>query len=251
MCDGVRCDMAMLMMNDIFAKTWGKRAGAEPRDDFWPSIIRTVKTANPDFLFTAEVYWDREAALLNQGFDFCYDKELYDALIEGSGRHVYARLHQHSAIQQQLLRFIENHDEPRAARMEWRQHQAAAVILASLPGARLYHDGQFDGRIHRVPVQLTRRQAEQKSSSVEAFYTNLLGFDFRGQWRSLSIHKGLFGGASVLSWEWDNYAVIVNFGSRKVNVVLPLSTDGLKLGSIEKKGEHVILQPYGYAIIEK
>ena len=30
-CDGVRCDMAMLVMNDTFARTWGARAGGAAR----------------------------------------------------------------------------------------------------------------------------------------------------------------------------------------------------------------------------
>ncbi len=29
-CDGIRCDMAMLMINRIFGTTWGSRAGPEP-----------------------------------------------------------------------------------------------------------------------------------------------------------------------------------------------------------------------------
>ena len=29
-CDGVRCDMAMLVMNDVFARTWGEAVGPEP-----------------------------------------------------------------------------------------------------------------------------------------------------------------------------------------------------------------------------
>ena len=38
-CDGVRCDMAMLMMNDIFERTWGERAGPRPDADYWPTVI--------------------------------------------------------------------------------------------------------------------------------------------------------------------------------------------------------------------
>ena len=26
-CDGIRCDMAMLLLNSIFERTWGSRAG--------------------------------------------------------------------------------------------------------------------------------------------------------------------------------------------------------------------------------
>lgn len=56
-CDGVRCDMAMLLMNDIFAKTWGDRVGAAPAADFWPQVITGVRQRHPDMLFVAEAYW--------------------------------------------------------------------------------------------------------------------------------------------------------------------------------------------------
>ena len=31
----------------------------------------------------AEAYWDLEWALQQQGFDYCYDKRLYDRLVTG------------------------------------------------------------------------------------------------------------------------------------------------------------------------
>jgi hypothetical protein len=34
-CDGIRCDMAMLMLNDIFERTWGMRAGVKPENEYW------------------------------------------------------------------------------------------------------------------------------------------------------------------------------------------------------------------------
>jgi glycosidase len=80
-CDGVRCDMAMLMMNDVFERTWGERAGARPAADYWPTVIDAVKSGHPDFVFLAEAYWDLEYALQQQGFDYCYDKSLYDRLV--------------------------------------------------------------------------------------------------------------------------------------------------------------------------
>ena len=80
-CDGVRCDMAMLMMNDTFERTWGERAGPRPEADYWPTVIPAVKTTHPEFVFMAEAYWDLEWALLEQGFDYCYDKRLYDRLV--------------------------------------------------------------------------------------------------------------------------------------------------------------------------
>ena len=62
-CDGVRCDMAMLMTNDVFERTWGARVGPCPEDDYWPTVIPAVKAARPDFLFIAEAYWDMEWTL--------------------------------------------------------------------------------------------------------------------------------------------------------------------------------------------
>jgi hypothetical protein len=34
-------------------------------------------------LFLAEAYWDLEWSLLQQGFDYCYDKRLFDRLVRG------------------------------------------------------------------------------------------------------------------------------------------------------------------------
>ena len=85
-CDGVRCDMAMLMMNETFARTWGERVGAAPAGDYWPEVIAAVREGHPDFCFIAEAYWDLEWALQQQGFDYCYDKRLYDRLLHETRR---------------------------------------------------------------------------------------------------------------------------------------------------------------------
>lgn len=66
-CDGLRCDMAMLMTNEVFARTWGERAGPAPQADYWPTLIEATKAVHPDFLFVAEAYWDMEWALQHQG----------------------------------------------------------------------------------------------------------------------------------------------------------------------------------------
>ena len=76
-CDGVRCDMAMLVLPDVFERTWGQRAPL-----FWPTATQRVRERVPGFLFMAEVYWDLEWTLQQQGFDYAYDKRLYDRLRE-------------------------------------------------------------------------------------------------------------------------------------------------------------------------
>ena len=82
-CDGVRCDMAMLLLNSIFERTWGSRAGLKPTTEYWADLIAAVKKSVPEFLFIAEAYWDREWKLQQQGFDYCYDKHFYDLLAHG------------------------------------------------------------------------------------------------------------------------------------------------------------------------
>ena len=72
-CDGVRCDMAMLVLPEVFERTWDISS-----DPFWPQATRRVRERSPDFCFMAEVYWDLEWTLQQQGFDYTYDKRLYD-----------------------------------------------------------------------------------------------------------------------------------------------------------------------------
>ena len=107
--------MAMLMTNEVFARTWGERAGPAPQAEYWPTLIAGTKAVHPDFLFVAEAYWDMEWALQQQGFDFCYDKRLYDRLAHESAESVRGHLQADLGYQERLIRFIENHDEPRAA----------------------------------------------------------------------------------------------------------------------------------------
>jgi hypothetical protein len=158
-CDGVRCDMAMIMGNEVFARTWEGRAGPIPEADFWPKLIGRCKQVRPDLMFMAEVYWDMELTLQHQGFDLCYDKRLYDRLLHDPPESVRGHLRADTKYQQHLIRFIENHDEARAAAtFEPARGRAAAVVISTLPGARLYHDGQLDG--FRTPPSATRTSAK-------------------------------------------------------------------------------------------
>ncbi len=174
-CDGLRCDMAMLMTNEVFARTWGERAGQPPDTEFWPELIGRVRAAHPDLLFMAEAYWDMEWTLQQQGFDLCYDKRLYDRLVHDNAEAVRGHLQADATYQERLIRFIENHDEPRAAAtFAPAQARAAAVVVSTLQGARLYHDGQFEGRRVRIPVFLRRGPDEPDDGDLRSFYERLL-----------------------------------------------------------------------------
>lgn len=174
-CDGVRVDMAMLAVKRIFAGTWGDRAGIAPGQEFWWAIIENVRQTHPDMHFIAEAYWDMEWELQQQGFDHCYDKRLYDRLAHGGPTSIKKHLTANLNYQSRLVRFIENHDEPRAAATFLaRQTRAAAIVSSCLPGARLFHEGQFEGRTLKLPVQLGRRQAEPGNAALQTFYRKLL-----------------------------------------------------------------------------
>ena len=167
-CDGVRCDMSMLFINSIFERTWGQRAGPKPSTEYWPDLITAVKRGHNQFMFMAEAYWDLEWELQQQGFDYCYDKRLYDRMEHGDVNGVRQHLCADLAYQSKLVRFLENHDEPRAAStFEPDEHRAAAVIILTLPGTKLLYEGQFEGLRTRLQVFLARRPEESPDADLE------------------------------------------------------------------------------------
>ena len=226
-CDGIRCDMAMLLTNGVFENTWGKQAGKRPGREYWVEIIEEVSRRGVDLLFIAEAYWDFEFELQQQGFDFCYDKRLYDRLLSGTAGEVGLHLLAGIGYQSRLLRFIENHDEPRAAAV-FPPHKelAAALVLATVPGAKLFHEGQIHGRKIKVPVALRRRPPEEPQVALRDFFRRLLDaagsacFD-EGEWR-LCDRDGWQDNPSsnnILAWCWkwrdERYLVVVNFSDYK------------------------------------
>jgi hypothetical protein len=169
-CDGVRCDMAMLVLPEVFERTWGIRP-----DLFWPKATGSVRRQHPGFLFMAEVYWDMEWTLQQQGFDYAYDKRLYDRLREQRARPVREHLGADMAYQDKLARFLENHDEPRAAStFAPKVHAAAAVLTFLSPGLRFFHQGQFAGRRTRISPHLVRAPEEAVDGVLAQFYDRLL-----------------------------------------------------------------------------
>ena len=169
-CDGVRCDMAMLVLPDVFQRTW--RLATEP---FWPRATARVREQAPSFCFIAEVYWDLEWTLQQQGFDYTYDKRLYDRLRDGHVRPIREHLHAGLDYQTRMARFLENHDEPRAAATFLPgAHEAAAVITFLSPGLRFFHQGQFEGRKKRISPHLVRGPVEAVDQHLQQFYDRLL-----------------------------------------------------------------------------
>jgi len=239
-CDGIRCDMAMLMLNNIFERTWGARAGVKPVNDYWTTVIPAVKERHREFRFVAEAYWDLEWELQQQGFDHCYDKKLYDRMEHGDAESVRLHLLADPAYQQGMVRFIENHDEPRAAAtFPDGKGRAAAVAILTLTGARLLHEGQFEGRKVRLPVFLGRRPAEPVDQELAAFYSRLLKAVNRdvfrnGEWR-LCERSGWPDNQSclnLLAWCWvkedERDLIVINFRQDAAQARVHLPWDELR-----------------------
>jgi hypothetical protein len=168
-CDGVRCDMAMLVLPEVFERTWGIQT-----QPFWSKAIERIRERSPDFRFIAEVYWDLEWTMLQQGFDYAYDKRLYDRLRDGHAQSVREHFHAGLDYQNKLARFLENHDEPRAAATFAPEvHEAAAVITFLSPGLRFFHQGQFEGKTKRISPHLVRGPYESVDERLAQFYDRL------------------------------------------------------------------------------
>jgi len=200
-CDGLRCDMAMLVLPDVFERTWCRRAPL-----FWPTAIQRVRQLVPGFTFMAEVYWDMEWTMQQQGFDYAYDKRLYDRLREHHCRPVREHLYAGLDYQDKLARFMENHDEPRAASTFPAAIRAAADVITFLsPGLRFFHQGQFEGRKKRISPHLGRGPEESVDERSSQFYERLLSVLKRpelrdGQWQLLECIPAWDG-----NWTWDNF----------------------------------------------
>ncbi len=206
-CDGARCDMAMLVANQVFANNWQAFLSGwpAPQDEFWPAAV----SAFPAFIWIAEVYWDMEAQMQSLGFDFCYDKRLYDRLLGSKPEDVQSHLRASLAYQSRLVRFLENHDERRSAAAFGRERiPAVATLAAFLPGMIFYHQGQLEGKVLHLPIQLRRASREPTDVQIRELYRKLMRISqepafHEGEWRLLEVSAA--GGDSfqnIIAYQW-------------------------------------------------
>lgn len=256
LCDGVRCDMAMLLLPEVFERTWGRRP-----ELFWARAIHDVKSSSPDFVFMAEVYWDLEWTLQQQGFDDTYDKRLYDRLREQNPQAVRGHLRADLPFQNKLARFLENHDEPRAAATFPNDvHKAAAVITFFAPGLRFFQDGQFEGRKVHLSPHLGRAPVEPVDAELVTFYGRLLDELKRplfreGHWQLLECTpawEGNWTSGCFVAFRWsgatgEQALVVVNYAAHSSQCYVRLRdlvatsqtwqlTDLLGEGKYDRKG---------------
>lgn len=206
-CDGVRCDMAMLVLNEVFARTWGGllRAAAPPHEEFWPAAVAAL----PGFVWIAEVYWDLEWRMQQLGFQFTYDKRLYDRLRSAPAREVLLHLHADWEYQLKSVRFLENHDEDCCTTVFRKQRLPALVTLIStLPGMRFYYQRQLEGRTVRLPISLSVAGAQPPDPAILALYEKILRLSneeafHTGKWRLLEVKPDKDSSfENLIAYEW-------------------------------------------------
>ncbi|MCG2726263.1 MAG: glycosidase [Elusimicrobia bacterium] len=227
MSDGARCDMVMLTLNDIYEGTWGwllnKEGIKKPDSEFWAEAIKKVKQKYPKFIFIAEVYWGLEWRLQKMGFDYTYDKAIYDRLKGGDVGDVRGHLRAEKLYQKCSVRFIDNHDEMPSVKSFGREKaQAAAIIISTIKGLRFYQDAQLDGAIVKVPVQFIDYDCPV-DLSIRKFYEKLLKIVDHpafhgGEWNLLEVDRFRPENKSninILSWSWSQMRtvkiVVVNY----------------------------------------
>jgi hypothetical protein len=229
--------MAMLVLPEVFERTWGIKCRS-----FWPEAIKRVRDTNLGFCFMAEVYWDLERTMLQNGFSYAYDKRLYDTLKEGHVQQVRAHFYMDSDYQERMARFLENHDEARvAAEFPPEKHRAAAIITFLSPGLRFFHQGQLAGRVKRISAHLARAPEELVNLELETFYEKLQSIlrnpVFRyGTWNLIDPTPAWDGNGSnenfiAFAWHHNNdekMLVIVNFSDKQSQCYIrpPLNNSG-------------------------
>jgi len=232
-CHGLRCDMAMLVMNEICRKTWGESLRcSEPVTEFWGDLI----SGTGNLLWIAEAYWETEWKLQQLGFDFVYDKVLYDRLRHSPARDLSLHLLGDISFQSKLVRFLENHDEPRSADiLDRKRLEASIVLMATLPGMKMYHYGQIEGRRRKVPVQLKRVTPEEVDEDLQSYYEKVLKISRQplfldGQWELLEPRSnGDDTYSNIIAYRWKtagrSKVVTVNFSPNWSQARVTLEAD--------------------------
>ncbi len=270
MCDGVRCDMAMLSLNKVQRDTWWEFIGGElPREEFWSQALSAVRAQRPEFVFMAEVYWGLEWDIQELGFDYTYDKVLYDRLRFANADSIRGHLRAEHLFQMRSLRFIANHDEEEPLKAFGREKSlAAATIIATLPGARLFSLAQLLGRPVRMPIQYINDQFAV-DEAVEKYYWKVLGVAsdpafHGGQWalqETVPVYAGETSCHNILAWMWKQRhtgkMVFINYSDQPSQCRVPFKgiadftvreeMEGKKFNlppELATQGMELVLRPY-------
>lgn len=242
LCDGVRCDMVMLTLNDVHESIWGwflaKKGYKKPDTEFWHDAIQAVKNINPQFIFMAEVYWGLEWRLQQLGFDYTYDKIIYDRLRNTGAIEVKGHLRAEKLYQKRSVRFIDNHDEEPSLVVFREKPRAlsAAVLISTIKGLRFYSDMQLKGIKFKIPVQISDFDLEKyEDIEIEKFYEKLLKIVDHpafhgGEWELvevLPVNEEDRTNNNLIAYKWTQMRtikiVVINYSEQNSSGTLAIS----------------------------
>lgn len=213
--DGVRVDMAMLLLKDIFYNNWKEYIKeGKPEEEFWQ-----IATNSIDMLFIAEAYWNTENKLLELGFDYTYDKKFLDSIMDFIYKHNFQQIRYCLSLninfQRKLVRFLENHDEERiASKIDENKARCILPLFFTCPGMKMIYWEQFEGQTIKIPVQILRSIDNYKPIQL---YQKLIEIYFKIQ---EIIEKGTFFFLKVNQIFDDSYQNILSYGYKLENKTL-------------------------------
>ena len=185
-CDGVRCDMAMLILPDVFESTWGIRTEPSGRRRSHP-CAGTIRTSSS---------WRRSTGIVNGR---CSSRgsitPTTNGCTTGSARGTPGRCASISTPVSTIrtswpASWRTTTSRGRRRRSRQTNTEAAAVLTFLSPGLRFFHQGQFEGRRTRISPHLVRGPEEAIDQRLEQFYVKLLAVlrlpaVHNGQWQLL------------------------------------------------------------------
>ena len=257
MCDGVRCDMAMLALNKVHRDTWWEFIGGNlPKEEFWSVALEKVRQEHADFVFIAEVYWGLEWEIQEMGFDYTYDKVLYDRLRFSNPQDIKGHLRAEHLFQMRSIRFTSNHDEEESLTAFGREKSlAASTITATLPGARMIYLFQLMGRKTRLPIQYVKDDFEE-DPAIRDYYDKLLKIASKpafhgGQWTLLdvaAVNESDESYRNILAWTWKQMntvsVVLINYSPTAAACRLKLKLSAVQNNTLHEEfsGQDMVLE---------
>ncbi|MCB2199283.1 alpha-amylase [bacterium] len=245
--DGYRCDVA----------------GMVPRE-FWEHVIPRLKAIKPDVYMLAE--WE-EPWILDAGFNSAYDWTLYHRMKDHAAGKIdvdslwtvieatEAAYGEHKLP----LRFVENHDEQRSAKVfGYPDVMPYANLIFTLPGIPLIYNGQEAGA--KTKPSLFEREPIKWETTASGGYMHLYHNLIKMRKENVSlltgdlvrVHCNTEGAMVFLRRAKQQQALVaINFTGDEVTATFPvkdlqgLFVSGLEeMGAIEGETAALTIKPY-------
>jgi hypothetical protein len=236
--DAVRCDVAYLVLNDVFENAWSYELNhyqySKPEEEFWSVAIKAAREVNKDAIILAESYYEEYSKqLLDLGFDYVYDKPLLDNLLLTTNDVKEFLRSKTNESWDKACHFVENHDEQRIVfktEGNYKKAMAAGTIGATVGGMIFMNHGQWEGKKNKLDVHLRRATYETDNLEVKNYYKKLNQVLLEPAFRSSNFYyiDNITGDKkddfiSYIKEEGDNhYLVVVNYSDKQGCANVPI-----------------------------